>query len=328
MDSDGCVYGLDHQARCLKAQLGDQERSRFFVGTQDYKHTNELHLIDFDEDESMITSHKIPHDHEIRAIAPSPTSAELVVTVYKEASKPAKACLWRLAVPDSDSMGKLKNDVGSMEAVTYFESAATSGPSDIEDILWDPSGSRNRLVARSKQSLGVYALKESASSATPTTTISIKPVDGTPRGAACASWNPHAEVIAAGVGSSVIGYDIRASTKVWSVSFNRFHDQLFLSAGSDCRVNLQSIISISSAPLSDVSSDNEDDEDRGYASRDEFGGGGKPTDGLVCTSDQHEDSVYAAEWSAADPWIFASVSYDGRVAVNLVPRDHKYKIIL
>lgn len=54
----------------------------------------------------------------------------------------------------------------------------------------------------------------------------------------------------------------------------------------------------------------------------------KPTDGLVLVYDQHEDSVYAVEWSAADPWIFASLSYDGRLAVNMVPKEHKYKIIL
>jgi len=51
-------------------------------------------------------------------------------------------------------------------------------------------------------------------------------------------------------------------------------------------------------------------------------------DGLVASYDQHEDSIYSLSWSAADPWIFASVSYDGRVVINTVPKDEKYKIIL
>jgi EARP and GARP complex-interacting protein 1 len=51
-------------------------------------------------------------------------------------------------------------------------------------------------------------------------------------------------------------------------------------------------------------------------------------DGLVARFDDHEESVYAVEWSNADPWIFASLSYDGRVVVNVVPTDYKYKIIL
>ena len=53
-----------------------------------------------------------------------------------------------------------------------------------------------------------------------------------------------------------------------------------------------------------------------------------PVDGVVATFDQHEDSVYQVAWSAGDPWIFASLSFDGRVLVNFVPREHKYKIIL
>ena len=44
--------------------------------------------------------------------------------------------------------------------------------------------------------------------------------------------------------------------------------------------------------------------------------------------DEHDDSVYGAAWSAADPWTFASLSYDGRVVVNQVPNATKYKILL
>ena len=33
-------------------------------------------------------------------------------------------------------------------------------------------------------------------------------------------------------------------------------------------------------------------------------------------------------WSAADPWTFASLSYDGRIAVNHVPSAVKYKILI
>ena len=53
-----------------------------------------------------------------------------------------------------------------------------------------------------------------------------------------------------------------------------------------------------------------------------------PVDGLVKVYEQHEESVYSLAWSPADPWIFASVSYDGRLVVNTVPQDHKYKIIM
>ncbi|KAL0170754.1 hypothetical protein M9458_035350, partial [Cirrhinus mrigala] len=49
---------------------------------------------------------------------------------------------------------------------------------------------------------------------------------------------------------------------------------------------------------------------------------------IIATYEEHEDSVYAVEWSAADPWLFASLSYDGRLVINRVPRALKYRILL
>lgn len=51
-------------------------------------------------------------------------------------------------------------------------------------------------------------------------------------------------------------------------------------------------------------------------------------DGVIATYEEHEDSVYASCWSTADPWVFASLSYDGRLVINKVPRAEKYKILL
>jgi len=39
---------------------------------------------------------------------------------------------------------------------------------------------------------------------------------------------------------------------VWQVKYNRFHDQLLISSGSDSTVNLWNIVSVSSAPLGDL----------------------------------------------------------------------------
>jgi WD40 repeat protein len=44
--------------------------------------------------------------------------------------------------------------------------------------------------------------------------------------------------------------------------------------------------------------------------------------------EEHEDSVYGLAWSAADPWLLASMSYDGRVVVSAVPKGLKYKILI
>ncbi len=51
-------------------------------------------------------------------------------------------------------------------------------------------------------------------------------------------------------------------------------------------------------------------------------------DGRVQSYDEHEDSVYGVAWSLADPWLFASLSYDGRVVINTVPKNIKYKVLI
>ena len=44
--------------------------------------------------------------------------------------------------------------------------------------------------------------------------------------------------------------------------------------------------------------------------------------------EEHEQSVFCATWSAADAWIFASLSLDGKAVINHVPPAEKYKILL
>jgi EARP and GARP complex-interacting protein 1 len=55
---------------------------------------------------------------------------------------------------------------------------------------------------------------------------------------------------------------------------------------------------------------------------------GGALDGQVSLYDEHEDSCYTVAWSAADPWVFASASYDGRICINSVPRTSKYRILV
>lgn len=106
---------------------------------------------------------------------------------------------------------------------------------------------------------------------------------------------------------------------VWSVRFNAFHDQLILSSSSDCKVLLTCASSVSSetGELNSASHSNYIDEQ-----------GQVLPDGLLQTFEQHEDSVYCVEWSNVDPWIFASLSYDGRLLLSKVPKQYKYQIIL
>lgn len=106
---------------------------------------------------------------------------------------------------------------------------------------------------------------------------------------------------------------------VWSVRYNRFHDQLVLSSSSDSTLALWRVSSISSAPIVEL-----DEQD--FMS--ESAAGADVADTKIRAYDEHEDSVYAVAWGASDSWGFGSVSYDGRFCMNHVPSTEKYKILL
>ena len=105
----------------------------------------------------------------------------------------------------------------------------------------------------------------------------------------------------------------------WTVRFNPLQDQLLLTSASDARVHLTNVASLASSLYTHV-----DGESLGsHESAPE-----PIPDGLLAEFDEHEDSVYAVAWSTIDPWVFASLSYDGRFVINRVPNDIKFKILL
>nr|XP_035931997.1 EARP and GARP complex-interacting protein 1 isoform X2 [Halichoerus grypus] len=114
--------------------------------------------------------------------------------------------------------------------------------------------------------------------------------------------------------------------RVWSIRYNHSHDQLVLTGSSDSRVILSNMVSISSEPFGHLVDDDDlsDQEER----RPEEKSQEPPQDSVIATYEEHEDSVYAVDWSSADPWLFASLSYDGRLVINRVPRALKYHILL
>lgn len=104
---------------------------------------------------------------------------------------------------------------------------------------------------------------------------------------------------------------------VSAAKFNPFHDQLVLTGGCDSMVNLWRVASCSSAPWGGGANDEAEEKTEGEA-----------PDCKVRALDSHEESVYGLAWSQADAWIFASLSYDGRVICDQVPSTEKYKILL
>jgi len=144
--------------------------------------------------------------------------------------------------------------------------------------------------------------------------------------------------------------------------FNNFYDQLVLSGGSDGIANLWRISSCSSAPLLDLNDEVEDGEGIGEGSFDGDGveeenddnpDVGQPAPVRYDDDDYHKedksksprkkesnahdvrvtrfecsDVMAELAWSASDPWVYATLSYDGAMVVHHVPSKEKYKILL
>lgn len=142
-------------------------------------------------------------------------------------------------------------------------------------------------------------------------------------------FNPNKQYYLATCGDDgvVKFWDIRNNSKplltrfdhshwVWSVRFNASYDQLVLSCSSDQRVILSNVPSVASQPIGSVQEDDDEVKEKNN---------GAIEDGILHTYEDHEESVYAAEWSSADFWTFASISFDGRFVINKVPKSFKYK---
>ncbi|KAJ1874867.1 phosphatidylserine decarboxylase 1 [Coemansia sp. RSA 1722] len=383
------VYGIDRHTLCLTA-LHHPSHNRFALATLGITEPAELHLVDFDSYDNVLSSHVYKHTCGIRSLSNVSWDPNLLLaTDSNGGSAPAQL----LKIPDKgDTMETIAVLPQASETMahtvvahpsTYCKDAAvvplpasatgvaiydlgqSSGPvircsiggtgartlhhmEDIEAVAFHPSAA-TLLSTTDGTCLRSWDTRSDPQRATLTMSIEcahsarIRTLD----------YNPNLPYIVATAADDgyVRIWDTRAPSAplleianhshwVYSVAFNPNHDQLLLSAGADGLVNLESVVSVSSAQVVATHHQAEEDtrqEDASDASSVDGGdsecgasdiGSGQATDGLVAQFDDHETSVYTARWSHADPWIFASLSFDGRMVINSVPREEKYKILL
>ncbi|KAG2436284.1 hypothetical protein HXX76_006595 [Chlamydomonas incerta] len=170
------------------------------------------------------------------------------------------------------------------------------------------------------------------------------------------SFAPHADtrILTAGDDCKLRYWDLRNPGQpllelgghrhwVWRAVYNPVHDALVASCSSDCCVNLYYTPQLAASAAAAAAAAAAPGGEAGAGPAPGAGAPGAghaapagakgPTrgaelDGKVVTWDEHEDSVYGLAWSAADPWLLASLSFDGRVALSKVPKNIKYKILI
>ncbi|KAJ3322938.1 Protein tssc1 [Boothiomyces sp. JEL0866] len=285
------VLGLPLPARCLVPQVGETEKNRWLVGTF-ARASNKVYLIDYNEDDDEVTSTEYNHNPRVSFIATG-SNKNLIITGHDD-----MATLWSMNDTELESLSQLPENY------------------KIKGCAWSNNG--KQVIGYGNETIELYNLDKSMAFLQTQQKINCPE-----QGVACVQWNPHDDkLVGIAANTSVHEIDLRSGQKtceilnahelsVRNIDYNLNKPYHFATCGDDCMVRIwDSRNTIKS--LLEIS-------DHTHC---------KTTDGLVQSFDQHEHSVYSAAWSPADPWIFASVSFDGRVVVNFVPPEQKYKIIL
>ncbi|KAL7732479.1 hypothetical protein ACLKA6_004436 [Drosophila palustris] len=380
MEENSMIYGLELQARALTPQYGEGNDVCFFIATNSLKPTNQLHLLQYDEEQATIQSKIFEHAlGEVWKLNSCPHDSRLLASVYnvqKGAQVLSQAALLTLPMDDLTASNEpIKSEYIPWAQVEVLDTASLGDR--VKTIEFHPSqeqtiacvaGNKLAIMQRAEASTRVVAETSSSSSSgaknlSPFTTgkwshhhqghqflllhdTSVRAYDV--RDTQHCAWsiddahgqlvrdldcnpNKQCHLVTGGDDGCLKVWDCRMvkspvfersdhSHWVWSVRFNTFHDQLILSSSSDCKVLLTCAGSVSSEALSTDSIEGSSSvpQERHKVL----------SDGLLQAFEQHEDSVYCAEWSNVDPWIFASLSYDGRVIISKVPKQYKYQIIL
>ncbi|XP_024084844.1 EARP-interacting protein homolog [Cimex lectularius] len=347
------IYGLEFQARSLATQTAphnvDCDVTRFMIGTQTLKlANNQIHIIEIGDEASITSQQVYPHPvGELWHLHWSAHNPQLISSCYnmidEKESAVQKCSLWTL--PEKENTLELVSNIDCDDEirVAFFhpsDNAKFLTVADSKFFIWDISKDSPREVfskpiqgkGSQKFANGKWNPQESGASLA---TLQETMVKGWDLRSAREAWTidqAHLQAVrdidynknrqhvlcSCGDDGLVKIWDLRALTNplltlsghshwAWCVRYNPLHDGLILSSGSDASGRLWWAASVASDPLPITA---------------------KNTDGPLQQYTAMEDSVYAAEWSGADPWTFALLSYDGRLLIHRVPKQIKLDILV
>lgn len=361
----GITHGMRYQARALAPVPAETSRSCWLAGTTALREENEVEVLQFDaEADTLRCTASFRHPSEIWNIVSCPDDSKRLVTVFNDGGA-FGATLWKvnsatsrleaqaqLSGPAKDSSGA-SSGIARLGAnrqrihsalwqqgrkVATVEDAQLRcwqiGEANAKEVgalqvgsdaplaggAWDPSDS-SRLASIAGCSIQLWDDRTMKSA------DGVEDASKGPLRDCCFAGGTPNVISAVGDDGQLRVWDLRHTgggplvtvgghTRwVWRVRHNPVHDSLVITSSADCAVGLHHLPGVRAAA------------NQGRAVAAATAGRG-PQNGRVHTADDHEEAVYGAEWSAADPWVFASLSYDGRVVINRVPSPIKYKILI
>ncbi|CAH9107014.1 unnamed protein product [Cuscuta europaea] len=338
--STGIGYGLKYQARCISDVKADTDHTSFLAGTLSLKEENEVHLIRLSAGGTeLICEGLFSHPNEIWDLASCPFDQRIFSTVFSS-GETYGAAIWQ--VPEL--YGQLNSP--QLELMASLD----AHNSKIRCTLWWSSGRHDKLVTIDEQNVFLWSFDTSKKTAQ----VQSQESAGLLHSLSGGAWDPHDyNVIALTCDASVQFWDLRAMKKTgsiehahvrnvdynakkeyvlvtaedesgihiwdlrmmtrpilelpghahwtWNVKCNPEYEGLLLSSGTDSAVNLW-LTSTSGADLASESLESSTNQ----------------VDPLLNSFSDYEDSVYGLAWSYREPWMFASLSYDGRVVVESI----------
>ncbi|KAL0351633.1 UNVERIFIED_CONTAM: WD repeat-containing protein DWA2 [Sesamum calycinum] len=338
--STGIGYGLKYQARCISDVKADTDHTSFLTGTLSLKEENEVHLLRLSSGGTeLICEGLFSHPNEIWDLASCPFDQRIFSTVFSS-GETYGAAVWQIPELYGQLSSPQLESVASLDGHTCkirWYAAKTAEP------LGAMTNNNPLFLILSPKAFPVQS-QESAGMLHYLTGGAWDPHDSNSISLTCDSsvqfWDlrtmkktnsiEHAHVrnvdydmkkrytlVTAEDESGIHIWDLRNLKFpvadlpghphwTWTVKCNPVYEGLILSAGTDSAVNLWLA---SSLGRNDSASDSL---------------AAPPTrriEPLLNSYNDYEDSVYGLAWSSREPWIFASLSYDGRIYSILFKPD-------
>lgn len=247
---DSPQHSMKRPARCLAALEGDVDRSTFLAATTSLRATNELHVLDYNEDTSELwcpKAYSLPHEAWALASCPSASHLDLVLATYSTA-KDQRTALYRMdRLADRPSVPELAPHQSTPAAVPMTQllhlGEGASRHGDVRAIAWN-AVLPEQVATAERRTVRLWQLSHGAAASSAAEVGAAAPPGADAEFGSC-KWDPHhAHSLALGVDHDIVTLDTRSmkeavavgaahEQRVASLDYNSNRPNAVLSAGDD-----------------------------------------------------------------------------------------------
>lgn len=218
-DDAPVIYGLEFQARALTPQTAETDAIRFLVGTQSLKYDNQIHIIDFDDENNIINKNVLLHQAgEIWHISASPADKGVLATCYNKTSDSrvqACAAVWRMPKELESGSHESPEDPAStaqtLELLCHLDNGAQG---NVACVVWEPMGDGKKVISLADSHILLWDLQPSSSQAVLASSAALEG-----RGQlkfTAGRWSPHHNCtqVATASDTTLRGWDTRSMSQI------------------------------------------------------------------------------------------------------------------